>query len=147
MEETKLTFKSSLKDQYDIEKHANGEEHVEQRNSANNYKHSDPVHGNNSSEEFNYRRTLVKNSYDEYGINEIVSIEFYIISKTKIYILFPLLLIFTVGIIPLLARWNIRLKMYLFYTKIEDDVSNFLSFRRERIIIYYNNQEESLFGS
>ena len=147
MEETKLTFKSSLKDQCDIEKHVSGEEHVEQRNSANNYQHFDPAHGHNSSEEFNYRRTLVKNTYDEYGINEIVSIEFYIISKTKIYILFPLLLIFTAGIIPLLARWNIRLKMYLYYTKIEDDVSNFLSFKVERIIIYYNHQEESSFGS
>ena len=118
MEETKQTDHRESSEHNDIEKHEI--EEIKQAKISDKQKQSNetsqPLNG---SDEFNFRKTHVKNTYDEYGLNEIVSIEYYKLSQTKVYVIFPLLLIFTVGIIPLISKWNLSLKLFLYDLKLK----------------------------
>jgi len=79
-----------------------------------NNEHSEPTSSNNVS---------IEGSNIEYGIQEVDQIELYQYNKTKAWSLYALFSIFTVGILPILSIWFIKIRIFLCYTKIEEPVS------------------------
>ena len=59
-----------------------------------------------------------------YGVPDADSIEFYTFNKTKAYLLYPIIAIFTLGIVPLASYWFLGLRLFLAYTKSENGIED-----------------------
>jgi len=64
-----------------------------------------------------------KNTDDSLGIVDISKLEMYKLSNAKVYGLGLPLGLLSAGILPLLSVWILNLRLYLYYTKIDKNVS------------------------
>jgi hypothetical protein len=65
----------------------------------------------------------IKNTTDIYGISDVEKIDMHKKSTLKMWTIYPLFTVITLGILPFISIWVISLRLFLWYTKIDNDVS------------------------
>lgn len=63
---------------------------------------------------------------DIYGVGDVSQIDMYKLSKLKTYTIYLSLFCVSAGIIPLISVWILSLRLFMSYTKIDNDVSSLL---------------------